>query len=171
MLSLSPTLLKVSMGPRAFDATPRVLGELLVFGFFIALFYFFEEKSYLAYLIGIFLGALSLITSKFSSQVILLFSMFIGVVLNSVAIVLAPFFIFMIAVVISKERYMTILIGQYQHLKRFAKITKNEVEFIASINRWEEYKKFFKYMLSFQIKKAYSIFHTKLMYLNYNLLK
>ncbi|RXJ90605.1 hypothetical protein CRV01_05480 [Arcobacter sp. CECT 8983] len=167
LLSISPTLLKVSMGPRAFDATPRVLGELLVFGFFIAMFFFYQEQSYLAYGIGVFFAALSLITSKFSAQVIFIFSLIIGSILNSLVIVLAPIAVFLIAIIISKERYMTILIGQYQHLKRFAKITKNEVEFISSINRFEQYKLFFKYLVSFQIKKAYLVFHSKLSYLNF----
>jgi hypothetical protein len=167
LLSISPTLLKVSMGPRAFDATPRVLGELLVFGFFIGLLFFYTEKNYLAYVIGIFFGAMSLITSKFSSQVLFLFSLIMGLVLNSLAIAIAPFFVFIVAIVISNERYMTIFIAQYQHLKRFSKITKNEVESLASLNKIEEYQKFFKYLGSFQIKKAYIVFHNKLIYLNF----
>lgn len=163
LLSLSPTLLKVSSGPRAYDATPRVFAELLIFLYFICMLFFYIDGNYFSYLIAIFIASISLLTSKFSLQVLILFSLIMTIFLNSLSLFIAPIFVFITALILSNGKYMKIFLGQLKHLHLLA--TKNRDTF--TVNRIEDYKQFFVHIMKFDFKNAYRIFNNKLVYLNF----
>jgi len=74
LVSLSPIFLRVSNAPRAYNVTPRVFGELLILIFFISLISFSTTNNYIWLLLSILIVPLNVLSSKFSSQVLLFFS-------------------------------------------------------------------------------------------------
>lgn len=167
LLTLSPTFLKVSTGPRAFDLTPRVFGELTTLLYFLAMYQFYLTNDFAFYFISITFGSISFLSSKFSVQVILIFSILMSVFIGSIEILLSPILSFIFAIIISDGKCMTLIKQQCTHLYKYATELKNIDGFIGQINSIQQYKEFVKSCVSFNLIKAYKILQLKLIYLNF----
>lgn len=115
LFATSPALLYFGIGPRAFQATPRTLGELFItLTFFLGLVYY-VEGSYLAFLLASFFAALSLLTSKFGGQVLIFFSIGLATLLMEPELLLLPILGVGFALVLTKGHYWKVLIGWIKH--------------------------------------------------------
>jgi len=77
LMAISPSFLRIGMGPRAYNATPRVLSQLLLFIFFVSLAFFYQEGSTTWLIIGLICSVLINISSIFGFQ----FIWFISIIL------------------------------------------------------------------------------------------
>jgi hypothetical protein len=166
LLAVSATLLKVSTGPRAYQGTPRVLGELLVFCSLISLYYFWQSSNYLWLVASILLGSLSLICSKFSFQALVLFLPTIALFTDSVMPIVLLFFILIFAIIATKDKYIVILIGHYNHLFNYATVLKKQWKPINELNKLAQYVQFIKKLFSLDFLGALKLVDGKLLYLN-----
>lgn len=166
LLAISPSLLKVSTGPRAYQGTPRVLGEFLVFCSILSFYFFWQDSNYLWFVLSVITGSLSLLSSKFSVQVLVLFLPTIALFINSIAPIILLIFMFIFAIIFSKDKYMTILIGHYNHLYNYATVIKKQWKEINELNQPKDYILFFKKVFSLKIVDALKILNGKLLYLN-----
>ncbi|MCL4491206.1 MAG: hypothetical protein M1510_04750 [Nitrospirae bacterium] len=131
----SPALLSISTGPRAYQATPRVLGELLAGITFMAGFLYHFEKDIVWGVLSVLSAAATLLTSKFSGQVILFFSIILSVFLKSAFFFLLPIFSLVTAVALTGGYYMKVLKGHVGHLYIFKKVTMRKYLNIRNKNR------------------------------------
>jgi len=118
--ALSPALVGLGTGPRAYQATPRTLGELMIAVIFVCLWRYGLDGSWLWMIIAVLVGSLVLNTSKFSGQVLLFFSWLMAFLLNSVTLLVFPLFCVVGAIVVSKGHYWRILLAQMKHLRLYA---------------------------------------------------
>lgn len=70
LMAISPSFLRVGMGPRAYNATPRVLSQLILFVFFSSLVFFYQEQSISWLIVGLICSILINISSIFGFQFI-----------------------------------------------------------------------------------------------------
>lgn len=73
-MALSPSFLRVGIGPRAYNATPRVLSQLLLMIFFSSLLFYYQEHNYIFFISATVSACLTLLSSKFGIQVLFLIS-------------------------------------------------------------------------------------------------
>jgi hypothetical protein len=76
LLAFSPMLLRLGYGPRAYNGSPRVFGQLLYNSHILCTFFAIENHSYILGLLAIIFCSTQFITSKFSLQVLVFFSIF-----------------------------------------------------------------------------------------------
>jgi hypothetical protein len=113
----NPNFLSKQVGPRAYQATPRVMSELLYFLHFISLSIFFQTSYWIWFAVSVIWGSLLLITSKFGGQVIFLFSIVLFFVTQDYYVLLSFLCSIIGAIVISKGYYFQeVLKGQLSHL-------------------------------------------------------
>lgn len=112
----SPNFLSKQVGPRAYQATPRVMSELIYFLYFISLVAYFNlfEVKYLW--LSILFGAALLLTSKFGAQVLFLFSLIHLILTFNPIILVILISSFFFAIAFSKGYYLKVLEGQISHL-------------------------------------------------------
>lgn len=131
----SPALLSISAGPRAYQATPRVLGEFLAGLSFMASFLYYFNGSMLWGTVSVLASAVALLTSKFSAQVILFFSLILALFLKSIFFFLLPIFALIAAMVLSGGYYLKVLKGHFGHLYIFKKVTMKKYLSVKNKNR------------------------------------
>lgn len=144
LLALSPAWLSLGRGPRAYHGTARVFGELLVSGVFVCIWMYQDTRSWewLAY--AIIVSVFLVLSSKFGTQVLLSFCLIIGVLQNSVIIPFIPFVVGLLAYVVSKKAYGTILKGHISHLRWYARKVRKKRMFIANRNSFMEIWRIFR---------------------------
>ena len=168
LLAFSPTLLKVSTGPRAYDLTPRVFSELTTLIYFLAMYQFYLSSDYLFYLVALFFGAVSFLTNKFSIQVIPIFCLFMGTYLGSISILVSPLYVFVLTIILSNDRYFKAVKQHFIHLYKYATELKNQDSFcVKHFNSICQYKQFFRSLITLKLKAAYRILHANLVYFNF----
>ncbi len=114
LYAFSPAMLRLGSGPRAYSATPRVLGELL--------YVLHMGLSYAAiYTNSILLGACSalcmamlLITSKFGNQVLFFFAPVIALVFSPVYLLIFTAG-FVLSLALFRREPLRVLKGQFNH--------------------------------------------------------
>lgn len=74
LFSLSPATLRLSAGPRAYNGSPRVMGQALVMLHTLASFAALTTGHPLAFVVSIVGGALTVTSAKFANQVLLFFA-------------------------------------------------------------------------------------------------
>lgn len=112
----SPNFLAKQAGPRAYQATPRVLSEFLYFIYFLGLILSAENYTSTSIIITSFFGCLLLLTSKFGAQVLFLFTPGIFLFEQNINSLLIPFGSFILAIILSKGYYWSVFTGQLSHL-------------------------------------------------------
>lgn len=73
-LAIIPSFLRVGMGPRAYNATPRVLSQFILFIFFISLAFYYQERLIEWLLLALLCSVIINISSIFGFQFIWLIS-------------------------------------------------------------------------------------------------
>ena len=131
LLSLSPTFLKVSTGPRAFELTPRVFGELTTLMYFLGMYQFYLTDNFIFYFVSALFGSCSFLSSKFSVQVVLIFSIIIAVFLESLQLLSLPVIAFLIGIILSNGRSVNLIKQQFSHLYKYATELKDLSNFIG----------------------------------------
>lgn len=113
-ISISSVFLRVSNGPRAYNLTPRVFGELLTLIYFIALLLYFHTQSIAFLAIASIIIPFIIISSKFSFQVILFFTISF-VFLGNIDLLLTLAVSLGVGFIIFRKSLFSILIAHYEH--------------------------------------------------------
>jgi hypothetical protein len=115
LFATSPSLIYYGLGPRAFHATPRTLGELFfTVSFLSGCIYYLQGGIWALFLAGIFAG-LVFLTSKFGSQALIFFSIILALFLQSLFFIALPVFGLIAALVLSKGHYRKVFVGWIKH--------------------------------------------------------
>jgi len=73
LYAFSPALMRIGSGPRAYNGSPRPMGEVLYLLHITLAYYSLATRSLLALIVALLAGAALMITSKFANQVMVLF--------------------------------------------------------------------------------------------------
>lgn len=136
--AMSPALLFFGYGPRAYQATPRTLSELLFLLLVISEFGYFFNGSKPLSLLAVILCALIFLSSKFGVQIVLFFSLVMAVSTHSFYFLLIPLLGFAATAISTRGYYINVLKGQICHLVLFKKITSKVYPFIQKKNRMRD---------------------------------
>jgi len=143
MFCISPSLLYYGIGPRAFNTTPRPLGEFFVtITLFLCGFFYLHGEVWTFLLAGIFAGVVFL-TSKFSGQALLFFSVILGFLLRSLFFFVLPALGLAFAFILSKGHYWGVLRGWVKHSALYRKIIAKRSHLLKHRNDFSEFKTFF----------------------------
>lgn len=82
LFALSPALLRMGSGPRAYSGSPRVLGQLLYFAHVIMSYLALSTGSAWAAIGSLLAGACMAYTAKFANQVLIFFGIFLTLAWN-----------------------------------------------------------------------------------------
>lgn len=116
LVASSPAFLAAGVGPRAYEVTPRPVGEMFFCLAMVCGGMFHSEYPY-AWLVGAcLLMGLALLSSKFTVQVAVFCLPVMSLLMRDVwpAVMLAGGFL--VAIVVSRGRYLEVLRGQFHHL-------------------------------------------------------
>lgn len=166
LLAFSMSMLKISTGPRVYSFTPRIFGELFTFIYFSSLHIYILNGNSIYLMIGILFGAFSLNSSKFASQVLVVFSIFLALFIQSISPLIMLFLSFLMALLISKGHYKNIFIQQLKHLKQYAVYGQYNHPTVKTRNKLYQYILFIKLLFQGQLKDAYIIFQKDLVFIN-----
>lgn len=155
---LSPALLTIGTGPRAYQGTPRTLGELL-----FSLTFCFSIIGYLngmviPFLLAVLFGAFLCLTSKFAVQVVILFSFIFALVTFHAYWIILLFSIFMTALVISKGHYAKVAAGHIEHSRYYLHAISKRFYLLTQRNNWHELRQTVRIMFKSPFKAAKSLF-------------
>jgi hypothetical protein len=148
VFSFCPAMVGVGTGPRAYQGTPRTMGEMLASMGFLSLWQFYITHQWPWLLLAILTNSIMLNTSKFAAQALLFISFVMGIILNQTLFIALPLLSWILAIIISKGNYWLIFRGQLEHLYVYA--TKLVSEYGTSTSR-------LKMVLPKSIKEAVNI--------------
>jgi len=114
LYAFSPALLKIGSGPRAYNGSPRVLGQSLYLLHLFAAYYAYANHGIAAVAISMLAGAAIIITAKFGTQVLFFFGLFFSVVMDwRYPLLLIGSLI--LSVPLTKGRSLVVLQGHARH--------------------------------------------------------
>ena len=116
----SPALLRLGSGPRAYNGSPRVMGQSLYLLHILGAFYAHSTGHLGALVVSILAGAAVIVTAKFSNQVILWFGLFFSVAISWLYLPLVVTS-FLLAQLCSRGRALWVIQGQVNHSKYYYK--------------------------------------------------
>ena len=122
LFATSPALLYCGIGPRAYEATPRTLGELFISVTFAMAGFYLWQGSWWVLLLSCLFGGLTLLTSKFGAQVLVFFTLILAALLRSPFLLMLPLLSIVIAIILSRGLYLRVLAGQIKHLTRYKRL-------------------------------------------------
>ena len=134
LFTISPALLAVGAGPRAYSATPRPLGELFFSLTFLFGLVFFVESNIYALISASFFASLILLSSKFGAQVLLFFSLLVAVLTNCYLLLLIPVLGTGIGLIISKGYLARVLYGSLRHSLLYKNVMQDSCTFTRARN-------------------------------------
>lgn len=121
VFAFSPALLRLGSGPRAYNGSPRVLGQLLYFIHITLAVHAWFADSIVSLTVSAVAGAALLLSAKFSVQVMLLFGLFVAALVTPLYLILLAAAI-MLAHVLSAGRAWRVFVGHYRHSKFYATV-------------------------------------------------
>jgi hypothetical protein len=114
LYAFSPALLRIGLGPRAYNGSPRVLGQSLYLLHLFAAYYAYANHNMAAVAISMLAGAAVIITAKFGTQVLFFFGLFFSVVMDwRYPLLLIGSLI--LSVLLTKGRSLDVLEGHTRH--------------------------------------------------------
>ena len=140
---LSPSLTSVGTGPRAYQGTPRTLGELLFLLTLTCAALHLIEKSFIFLVLAGFWGGLLMLTSKFGVQVLIFFASVMLVFMRDTAWLFLPALSFGVAWTVSKGHYWEVASGHIQHARYYLNAISKRFYLITEKNRWSDLKALF----------------------------
>jgi hypothetical protein len=166
LLVFSPSMLKISTGPRIYSFTPRVFGELFIFIYFISLHMYLLDDNIIFLILAILFGSFALNTTTFGSQVLVLFSLILSILLENYLPLITLILSLIFAFIISGGHYFNIIKQQLKYTKQYALYGQFNHPALQKRNRLIQYVNFFKYLFKLKLKNAYTIFHSDLVFIN-----
>ncbi len=112
--AFSPTLLRLGSGPRAYNGTPRVLGQSFYLLHLFAAYYGYVNQNMTAIAISLFAGAAIIVTTKFGTQVLFFFGFFFSAFVEWKYIILL-IGVFTLSILLTSGRSLDVLEGQVRH--------------------------------------------------------
>jgi hypothetical protein len=153
LFSLSPALLRIGSGPRAYNGTPRTVGQFLYVVHAFSYYAYLKNHSSIELLTCIVSGSLIILTGKFSTQVMLFvgigFSLFIS---STYVYIFAGSFL--LSIILSNNKSLRILKGQLEHTILYAKYFQS-VFLYPHVRTFNEYRKSFVIMWNQSTKKEF----------------
>jgi hypothetical protein len=137
---ISPSLTYIGSGPRAYQGTPRTLGELfftLCIGY--STVHFFQGGVGFLLAAGLF-GGLILLTSKFGSQVFVFFYVVFLILTRGTTWIAVLLLAFFTAWFFSWGHYKDILLGHLDHCEYYRKAISKRFYLVRDKNRWSGLK-------------------------------
>lgn len=137
---LSPALLRIGSGPRAYNGSPRTVGQTLYLAHIITAIVSIHTGNLWMALLSVTAGALIIVTAKFSVQVLVFFSPFFILVLPQYLSLLALSFVF--SVILTRGAALSVIRGQISHSVFYVRhlqqifLFPNVVTMKAYLQRW-----------------------------------
>jgi len=155
---MSPALLTIGTGPRAYQGTPRTLGELL-----FSLTLCFSLIGYLngtsiPFFLAVLFGAFLCLTSKFAVQAMVFFYFIFALVTLQVYWIILLVSIFMAALIISRGHYAKVAVGHIEHSRYYLHAISKRFYLLTQRNSWNELKKATRTIFKNPFKAAKSLF-------------
>ena len=120
LFAFSPGLLRIGSGPRAYNGSPRVLGQTLYLLHLLAGYYAYATQSATALAVSLLCGAALILAAKFGSQVLIFFGLFFTLWVTYQYLLLLMG-CFLLAIVLSKGRAWGIILGHVRHSSFYVK--------------------------------------------------
>lgn len=118
--AFSPALLRIGSGPRAYNGSPRTMGQTLYLAHIFSAFVALETGSIAMAAAGVVTGALLIVTAKFAVQVLVFFGVFFSIFITPMyAGYLA--LCFFVSMVITGGAAFNVLKGQIRHSVNYVK--------------------------------------------------
>ncbi len=138
LFGINPALLAHGLGPRAYEMTPRPLGELFFSMLMLAAIWAAQGGGVAGWVVSALAGGALLLSSKFAAQVLAFFVPLLALVpgFHAVAWMLPASFV--TAMLLSRGRYFHVLRGQIVHLRWYRRKQQYATEMISGRNRWRE---------------------------------
>jgi len=114
LYAFSPALLRIGSGPRAYNGSPRVVGQMLYLLHILAAYYAFQTQSFLGLGLSLLAGATLIITAKFGTQVMLLFGIWFAVMVSHYYFFLLAGCM-LLAMTLTKGRAWKVIQGHVRH--------------------------------------------------------
>ena len=114
LFSLSPALLTVSGGPRAYSGSPRILGQTLYLLHITTYFYYSVTGNVVILCLSIICGSFILISSKFGVQVLLFFGIFFCLFYSSFYLLVVCISV-IISGIFTRGRVFKVIEGHFRH--------------------------------------------------------
>ncbi len=120
LFAFSPALMRIGSGPRAYNGSPRVMGQTLYLLHIFSAVFFYETGNIIALTVSIVAGAAVYITAKFGVQVLLFFGVFfaLGVTPLYALLILLSFFA---SYVVTSGYVGTVIQGGVRHSRFYVK--------------------------------------------------
>ena len=136
VFAISPALLVVGIGPRAYEITPRPLGELCYTVLMAAGAAYATGGSPWYVAVAAVAGAILLMSSKFAAQVLVFCAPAVALAAGSwIPVLLVPL-AFLACFILTGGRYWWVLVGQVRHLDIFRRRLQHEHAILRDRNRW-----------------------------------
>jgi len=114
LLAFSPALLRMGSGPRAYNGSPRTIGQFLYLVHILSAYSALNGNEILLFAISLISGGIAIITAKFTTQVTLFFGVFFVLFIEpGYGLLVIGCFIF--SILISNGRSLKILNGHIIH--------------------------------------------------------
>lgn len=140
MFLMSPSLTSVGAGPRAYQGTPRTLGELFfTLCVLCTIIHFLDGGLVFLLLAGLF-GGMLLLTSKFAAQVLLLFYCVFFLFFRDMTWLAVPVIGLFFAFVFSGGKYKEIALGHWEHCRYYRKAISERFYLVTNKNKWKDLK-------------------------------
>jgi hypothetical protein len=136
LFASAPALLVVGIGPRAYEITPRPLGEFCFTVFMAAGGALLATGDPVWIVTAILAGVVLLMSSKFAAQAMAFCAPVVALIAGSWIPVLLAVATLATALVLTRGRYWWILSGQWKHLSIFRRRLQHEHAILKDRNRW-----------------------------------
>ncbi|NLE58329.1 MAG: hypothetical protein GX616_08210, partial [Planctomycetes bacterium] len=138
IFGLNPALLAHGMGPRAYEVTPRPLGEFFLSVALLSVVRAASGGSWGWWGVAVLAGGLLLLSSKFAAQVLVFYVPLLALVPGFRAAFWTLPGAFLAALLMSGGRYWKALQGQRIFLRYYLQTMQFSYSFVADRNRWKE---------------------------------
>lgn len=110
----------MATGPRAYQGTPRTLGELVAAAAFVCLWQYWLGNGGPWGFGAVICASLMLLTSKFSAQMLVFFLLLMSFFLDSALLLVFPIIAGVVSIIMSGGRYYRIFTDQLAHFRLYA---------------------------------------------------
>jgi hypothetical protein len=114
LFAFSPALMRIYSGPRAYNGSPRTVGQTLYLLHILSAYYALKTNSLIGLAISLSVGASLVVTAKFGNQVLVFFGAFF-VVWVSYQYALLLLGCFLLALLFTKGHAWSVVKGQVKH--------------------------------------------------------
>ena len=115
LFTVHPLFFIIGRGPRTYHTTPRTLSELLVFGYIFFILCWINNPDMKFLLFAIIFGLIQTICNRFGNQVILLVSLGLGIIYNSILVIFLPLIILLLSFIVWGRIWGRLLMGTLGH--------------------------------------------------------